>query len=710
MSGDMVKDIAIASTPSRRRMRVYSFDPSLGARISTWGINEITIEIPWESDDFGNSSLTPGPVGEYIEVVDFDPASGVFYEPVDLNSRDLLARDGLPASETNPQFHQQMVYAVAMATIHRFEEAFGRRVFWSDRTVPGSYDDQFVRRLRIYPHALRARNAYYSPAKKALLFGYFPVTSKDRDNTPGTTVFTCLAHDIIAHEMTHALLDGIHPRFNEASNPDVHGFHEAFADIVALFQRFSYPGVLESQIIRTRGNLAGENMLAQMAQQFGKATGRGSALRDALGKVDKRTGIWQATEPDPRVLETKMEPHERGAILVAAVFRAFTLVYNSRVEDLFRIATQGTGVLPDGAIHPDLAGRLAEEARHCAARVLRMCIRAADYSPPVDITFGDYLRAIVTADLDIDPDDELGFRVAFIESFRDWGIYPHGIKSMSVDSLRWPNFEMASAMTTALESVKTVGGKVTARQLKEGRETSKVDLRQSLGTLIGEYHAVDVREDTSERIKSRTQLRFKNLDPRSERFDLWQAADDNRYLIWRWLNEIDNRELTRALGLVVENAEAPPTVYRNSSGVPTVEVHAVRPIVRRTDDFGDQIYQVVEVTQRRRGYFSKPEQEKNDAPGKVFDRSEHGDFMFRAGCTFFIDPNRLDEIPWVIKTAGTVSDDGELERMRRFLTGEDTPDRGAPNAFDTSCPRSLKLGGGPEREEPFALLHDHEGD
>ena len=31
-----------------------------------------------------------------------------------------------------------------------------------------------MQRLRIYPHALREANAYYSPTKKALLFGYFP--------------------------------------------------------------------------------------------------------------------------------------------------------------------------------------------------------------------------------------------------------------------------------------------------------------------------------------------------------------------------------------------------------------------------------------------------------------------------------------------------------------------------------------------------------
>ena len=42
-----------------------------------------------------------------------------------------------------------------------------------------------MRRLRIYPHALRDRNAFYSPDKKALLFGYFPVGIKDAQQHAG---------------------------------------------------------------------------------------------------------------------------------------------------------------------------------------------------------------------------------------------------------------------------------------------------------------------------------------------------------------------------------------------------------------------------------------------------------------------------------------------------------------------------------------------
>ena len=298
-----------------------------------------------------------------------------------------------------------MVYAVAMTTIGHFEKALGRAALWAERQKDeqGNYIKQwsasYVQRLRIYPHALREANAYYSPEKKALLFGYFPASVTDPGlNMPGGMIFTCLSHDIIAHETTHALLDGLHVRFAERSNPDVLALHEAFADIVALLQHFSNKEVLHHQIAYTRGDLASQNMLAKLAQQFGQALGLHSALRDALGEGDPRTDQWKPKKPDPEALKQTLQPHSRGAILVAAVFDAFLGVYKSRVADLLRIATEGTGVLPSGAIHPDLVNRMAHEAATTAGHILKMCIRALDYVPPVDITFGDYLRPGAGAD------------------------------------------------------------------------------------------------------------------------------------------------------------------------------------------------------------------------------------------------------------------------------------------------------------------------
>ena len=59
------------------------------------------------------------------------------------------------------------------------------------------------------------------------------------------------------------------------------------------------------------------------------------------------------------------------------MFDAFVRMYGTRVADLRRIATGGTGELPKGDIHPDLAHRFAEEAVRLSQRVLNMCIRAS---------------------------------------------------------------------------------------------------------------------------------------------------------------------------------------------------------------------------------------------------------------------------------------------------------------------------------------------
>jgi hypothetical protein len=69
--------------------------------------------------------------------------------------------------------------------------------------------------------------------------------------------------------------------------------------------------------------------------------------------------------------------------------------------------------------------------------VLRICIRGIDYCPPIDVTFGDYLRAIITADVDMVAEDERNYRVAFIEAFQKRGIFPAGIKTMSVETLKY---------------------------------------------------------------------------------------------------------------------------------------------------------------------------------------------------------------------------------------------------------------------------------
>jgi len=699
--------------PSHRRLNVFSLDPAADVQLEMSLISRSVVSLPWER-------LTAGPVGEYVEVIDIDPSSGCVYDPVDLNHHSLLASDGLKPSTGNPQFHQQMVYAVAMKTILNFEQVLGRRVMWSERTRDENdrylrtAEERFVPRLRIYPHALREQNAYYSPTKKALLFGYFHAPTADpRDEMPGGVVFSCLSHDIIAHETTHAILDGMHRRLLDASNVDMLAFHEAFADIVAIFQHFTLPGLLLDQIQRTRGNLRNNNLLAQLASQFARSTGRGGALRNALGHFDAE---GRRKPPDPARLGRTFEPHDRGAILVAAVFDAFLRIYENRAADLRRIATGGTGVLGEGEIHPDLARRFAQEAVESAQRVLNICIRAVDYLPPVDVTFGDYLRALITADTDFFPDDRKRYRLAFIESFRDHGIYPHDVRTLAEDALRWTpmgtdaNRELCELLPP-VEVLRTMALSYEAPSgLRAMLGDEEEEEEASLGAEIWESFRDNNPAGAVKKFLSAAWLQPGQSNgrpnarnngtpaPQSSRFLQFQGERLFARFLHGWIHHQARR--TRGLspidvgwhfGLDIEKLQA------GGGDRLRLEVHAVRPTLRLRPDGRSKVELLVMLTQRERRNLPRDDDE-NDP---VVVNDEILTFKFRGGSTVIIDPEE-GCVRYAISK--------NLRRRERFLRHaaflrSQLEEHGSAAIERFGLTR--KAEGVQRRLEPFALLHEN---
>jgi hypothetical protein len=398
-------------------LKIFAFDPSLRRSGGNLAVVEVVNE----------EHVGPGPEGRLVRVVDYNATEDVYYPPVNLDDPDILIQRGLDPSDSDPRFHQQMVYAVVMKVIENFERALGR---------PFSFHGQD--KLTILPHAFEGENAFYDSVSNSLQFGYFTADLEDPGpNLPGQTVFTCLSHDIVAHEATHAIVDRLRDHFNEPTNRDVLAFHEAIADIVAIFQHFSFPEVLHDQIRATRADLSKPGKLLELARQFGYATGSGQALRSATDQ----------SEPDPRQYAEVLEPHDRGSILVAAVFDAFFRIYRNRTAGLIRAVTGGSGILPSGELQADLVTLATREASNAAQDVLTMCLRAFEYLAPVDVTFGDYLRAIVTADFELNPRDEFERRVSFIEAFRARGIYAPAVSSLAEEALRLERpkeFELAS--------------------------------------------------------------------------------------------------------------------------------------------------------------------------------------------------------------------------------------------------------------------------
>jgi hypothetical protein len=83
---------------------------------------------------------------------------------------------------------------------------------------------------------------------------------------------------------------------------------------------------------------------------------------------------------------------------------------------------------------------LAEEASRTATDFFRMCVRALDYLPPVDVTLGDFLRAVITSQIDYDPEDKEGIRDAWMQAFRYRQILPGDASSFSEEALCWSRF------------------------------------------------------------------------------------------------------------------------------------------------------------------------------------------------------------------------------------------------------------------------------
>jgi hypothetical protein len=391
------------------QLRIIAQDP--GLRDSAGNILTTIVDLPAEQ-------LRPGPTGYRVKIIDYDVSTDTLYKEADIGSGVNQSYPDLYKGASNdtllgdPRFHAQNVYAIIMRTLARFEQALGRRVKW------GCDGHQ----LHVAPHAFAQANAFYSRQDRGLFFGYFT-------SPTGKTIFTCLSHDVVAHETTHAILDGLRGRFMEPSSPDQAAFHEGFADVVAMLSIFSLRDVVEGLLdIATAGEdlvdpslltteALKESTLLGLAEEMGGALEgvRGQALRRSI-KLDPKWENADAPEFE--------EEHRRGELIVAAMLNAFLDIWVKRIDKIGTIEIKTIG--PDGVENVERKkdrDLVAEAGAKVAAHLLTMAIRAIDYCPPVDLSFSDFLSALLTVDREVTPDDDrYGYRDVLLYWFRKFRI------------------------------------------------------------------------------------------------------------------------------------------------------------------------------------------------------------------------------------------------------------------------------------------------
>jgi len=324
--------------------------------------------------------LLAGPIGERMAVFDYNVDRDAVFPPA------TPRKDGsFPEYDLHDmRFHQLNVYAIAARATELVELELGRPLRWG---FEGS-------RLLVVPHAGTLQNAFYNADSHSLLFYSFMGTGRTR-----RAYHTALAHDIVAHETGHAILDAVRPRYYEPFEPETSALHEAVGDLCAIFAALSH------ESLRRRvaaGRLDRWNLLSEIAEGFEEAGALGWGSIRSL--VDARPSDWEDT----------IEPHDLSLKLSSTVYLAFRKVHQALIR-------RGHGKL---------------SALNTARTILqRMSVRALDFLPPADCTISEFADAMFAADRAVQREDEQGYRGIVHGVFARRGLV--GRREKELDESRW---------------------------------------------------------------------------------------------------------------------------------------------------------------------------------------------------------------------------------------------------------------------------------
>ncbi|MBN1810275.1 MAG: serine protease [Anaerolineae bacterium] len=335
---------------------IYVQDP-LVAKKSRGRLGLEDIHVTWEPD------LAPGPTSSRLAVVDYDGDKNELIPPARWDERRKCfvfgsSRRPVRIGKENadcPQFRQVNVWAVIQNILDFYEDpcVLGRPISWG---FQGN-------RLIIVPHAGCCENAFYDRHSKSLQFYYF---GPERD-----PVYTCLSHDVVAHETGHAVLDGIRPYYYENSSIQTAAFHEFIADLTAIVSALRNNKVRHAIAEVTGGDLSRENAIADLAEQFGKSLV--DATYDTGSRYFLRSAHNAVTVKD---IDGVLSPHRCSNVLTGAMFEILTLIAKKYLDK----------------------GETAKLALWRATDAIRrISLQALDYLPPVDVQFIDYAYAVLRA-------------------------------------------------------------------------------------------------------------------------------------------------------------------------------------------------------------------------------------------------------------------------------------------------------------------------
>jgi hypothetical protein len=181
--------------------------------------------------------------------------------------------------------------------------------------------------LQVIPAAGSDLNAYYDRA--SLRFFYY--------RHDGKNYYFGDSQDIVTHELGHAILDAMRPDFWSVQSLEIWSFHEAFSDIVAMFNMMNYEVALAAALKENNGDLRKSNVISRLAEEVGVLINKISKDRTCLPNSLRDPTLEKFKYINPSNLpkdapnnQLAAECHSFGRVFSAAWYEIFVRIYEQQ--------------------------------------------------------------------------------------------------------------------------------------------------------------------------------------------------------------------------------------------------------------------------------------------------------------------------------------------------------------------------------------------
>ncbi len=224
----------------------------------------------------------------------------------------------------DPRSTSAVAFSAAQKTLETFESAFGGKVDWAFRRPQmGVYPDHQDRPML---------NAYYSRNDGSVNFFH------DTDRVTGTLIQSGSSGEVVSHEVGHAILDGLRPGYLAAWNSDTGGFHESFADSMAILMGTQDEAVVAKVVDQNGGDLSKPSILSGVAEELGRGINNASGTNRTGGDY-LRQAVNNFKWADPRTLPERGGPdrlgheaHDFSRLWTGAFYEVLTQINQEKMD------------------------------------------------------------------------------------------------------------------------------------------------------------------------------------------------------------------------------------------------------------------------------------------------------------------------------------------------------------------------------------------